>query len=162
MIRPAAPKDAKEIAALWNWMINETLATFTTEQKTEQGVVELIEARPGLFLVTVRDGALAGFATCGAFRPGPGYAATVEHSVIVSPQAHGAGHGRALLTALEARARDYGKHVMLAAISGANPAAVAFHAALGYTEVGRLPEVGCKAGRWLDLVLMQKTLSPDR
>jgi L-amino acid N-acyltransferase YncA len=30
---------------------------------------------------------------------------------------------------------------------------------LGYTEVARLPEVGFKFNRWIDLVLMQKVLT---
>ncbi len=162
MIRAAEPKDATAIAALWNWMINETLATFTTKEKSEQDIVEMIDGRPDLFLVAAHNDVLEGFATCGTFRSGPGYAATAEHTVIVSPETHGTGHGRSLLTALETEARELGKHVMVGAISSANPVAIAFHSAMGYVEVGRLPEVGRKAGRWLDLVLMQKTLNSDR
>jgi phosphinothricin acetyltransferase len=29
---------------------------------------------------------------------------------------------------------------------------------MGYAEIARLPEVGHKFGRWMDLVLMQKRL----
>jgi phosphinothricin acetyltransferase len=47
---------------------------------------------------------------------------------------------------------------MIAAVAGENPGAAAFHAALGYAEVARLPEVGWKFDRWHDLVLMQKML----
>jgi len=51
------------------------------------------------------------------------------------------------------------KHTMIAGIEAANTASVRLHASLGFAEVGRMPEVGCKFGRWLDLVLMQKRLA---
>lgn len=54
---------------------------------------------------------------------------------------------------------------MVAAIDGENADSLAFHAAVGFEEVGRLPEIGWKFGRWLDLVLLQKMISdrlPER
>jgi phosphinothricin acetyltransferase len=36
--------------------------------------------------------------------------------------------------------------------------AIAFHRAIGFAEVARMPEVGRKFGRWMDLVLLQKAL----
>ncbi len=53
-----------------------------------------------------------------------------------------------------ARAQDIGS--LVGGISGENPRAIAFHAARGFAEVGRVPRAGWKFGRWLDLVLMQR------
>jgi phosphinothricin acetyltransferase len=56
------------------------------------------------------------------------------------------------------RARANGVHAMIAAIDGANDDSVAFHRQLGFDIVARMPEVGRKFDRWLDLVLMQRIL----
>jgi phosphinothricin acetyltransferase len=48
---------------------------------------------------------------------------------------------------------------MVAAVDADNLASIDFHRALGFTEVGRMPETGRKFGRWLDLVLLQRIVS---
>ena len=160
IVRPAAAGDAGEVAAIANRLVRDTLVTFTTRARTVQEVADQIAERGPAFLVCEIGGAVAGYATHGAFRAGPGYARTCEHSLAVTEDARGRGAGRALMTRLMRVAADAGLHVMVAGISGANPGAVAFHAALGFAEVGRMPQVGRKNGRWLDLILMQKILDP--
>ena len=158
-IRPAVAQDAAAVAALWNGMIRDSLSTFTTEEKTPEEIAALIAARANAFWVAEGEGAVLGFVTYGSFRGGPGYAATVEHSIVLSEAAQGQGLGRDLMTqAIEAAAAQ-GRHTMVAAISSANPGAVTFHEKLGFAQVGRMPEVGRKHGQWLDLILMQKTLT---
>ena len=66
-----------------------------------------------------------------------------------------AGIGRILLSALIERAIVSRAHVMVGAIEASNHASLALRAGLGFTEVARMPEVGCKFGRWLDLVFVQ-------
>ena len=156
MIRPATRADAPRIAAIWNAVVRDTALTFTSREKTLTEIAAMLDRAP--VLVAERGGGTAGFATYGPFRPGPGYAHTREHSVHLAAQARGQGLGRALLTALEQEARQQGIHVLIAAIAGENAGGIAFHAALGYREVGRLMQVGWKFDRWHDLVLMQKTL----
>lgn len=158
-LRAAEPSDAEAVAALWNVMIRDTLATFTSEEKTPQSIQKLISERAGAFWVADGDGVL-GFVTYGPFRTGPGYAATVEHTIILDAAARGNGLGRALMHTAMGAAHAQGHHVMVAGISAANPQAVAFHASLGFEQTGVMPEVGRKAGQWLDLIFMQKMLSP--
>lgn len=160
-IRAAGPDDAAAIAALWNGVIRDTLVTFNPVEKSVAEVAALIAARNAAgraFLVVGPPGAVLGFATYDQFRGGAGYARSMEHTINLSPQAWGQGIGRALMAAIEEHARAAGVHVMVAAVSGGNPAGRAFHARLGYAEAGVMRAVGYKFGGYLDLVLMQKIL----
>lgn len=161
IIRPARIADADAIAIITNKIIEETLVTFTTSIRTVEGIAEDIKNRAGRYLVVEIGGQVSGFATYGLFRGGPGYAKTCEHTIQLSPGVRGQGAGRALMKALENAARADGMHVMVAGISSANPGAITFHTAIGFDEVGRMPEVGHKWGQWLDLVIMQKILTPQ-
>jgi phosphinothricin acetyltransferase len=146
ILRRAEARDAMAVAAIWNPVIRDTAATFTTQEKTAEGLAADFATRAAegkLFLVAEEAGELLGFATYFQFRNGPGYARTMEHSIILSPAARGRGLGRALMAGIEDHARTAG---------------VAFHRSVGFAEVARLPEVGFKFGRWMDLVLMQKIL----
>jgi phosphinothricin acetyltransferase len=157
IIRQAIPQDADAICVLQNAIIRDSLITFTTVEKTPEDVAGVI-AGGAPYLVAVDQAALLGFASWGTFRAGPGYAHTAEHSIYLTESAQGRGVARALLAALEDEATKAGIHVLVAGISGVNQGAIRFHERMGYAEVGRLPETGRKAGRWLDLVLMQKIL----
>lgn len=160
-LRLATCADALQIAALWNGMISRTLATFTTELKSQAEISALIADRKGAFFVAevAAGGDLQGFSTFGPFRAGSGYGATVEHTVIVADGWENRGLGRLLVTAAEDAARARGARVAIAAISAANPGAAAFHERLNYVRTGYMPEVGFKRGQWLDLILMQKSLT---
>lgn len=162
-IRPARPEDAEAILAFWNPFIRDTTITFQPLEKTLPEVRQLILDKPkqGFAFLVAEDeaGAILGFVSYGQFRAGLGYRTAMEHTVILSPQAHGKGIARALMTALEDHARAQGYRIMVGAVSGENSAGLAFHKAIGYTEVGRLPQAGFKFDRYIDLVLVQKILS---
>ena len=160
MIRPATPADAAAIAALHNGFIADPVrvVTFTTALRTPHSVADLIAGGQPHWVADL-DG-VAGFATCFEFRRGPGYARTKEHTILLDPRARGRGLGRALMTALESHAAAAGVHSLFAGVAGENAEGQAFHAALGFAVAARLCQVGWKHGRWHDLVLMQKFLSP--
>ena len=111
------------------------------------------------FLVAETDGRVAGYAYAASFRGRPAFGATVEDSIYLDPAMVGRGIGLVLLRALIARAEDAGFRQMLALIGdSANVASIRLHAACGFSGVGRFEAVGWKAGRWLDVVLMQRPL----
>ncbi|WP_380053362.1 GNAT family N-acetyltransferase [Falsihalocynthiibacter sp. SS001] len=161
MIREATADDIPAILDIWNPVIRESIFTFNSQEKSPQDVQETLTqkaANAEPFLIAVEGTNLLGFATYGQFRGGVGYRFTVEHTIILAPAARGRGVGRHLLEAVESHARTREMHSMIAGVSGENANAIRFHAAMGYVEYTRLPEVGHKFGRWFDLVLMQKRL----
>lgn len=164
IVRDATLEDAEDILAIYNFAAVNTTAVWTDGPADLDSRREWIRARreagyPVLVAMKGRD--VLGFASFGDFRPFPGYRHTVENSVYVDARHHRLGIGRSLLAALIERATALNKHAMIAGIEAANGGSIGLHASLGFTEVGRMPEVGCKFGRWLDLVFMQKQLAND-
>lgn len=161
VIRPATEADLAAIHAIHNRAIEETAATWLWEPI-------LLPARQDWFaaqrqadrpvLVAELDGKVVGWASYGPFRPYHGYRDTMEHSVYLDAAAHRRGLGRALMGRLLEAAKQRGVHVMVAAIALPNEASVGLHRALGFTQVGVMPEVGLKFGRYRDLCLMQTLL----
>jgi L-amino acid N-acyltransferase YncA len=161
VIRPAEARDAEAVAAIWNPVIRDSAITFNAIEKDPDDLVRLFIEKRTLghaFLVAEEAGALLGFASYGQFRAGVGYARSFEHTIILAPGARGRGLGRALIGAIEDHARAAGGHGLIAGVSGENEAGIAFHKAMGFAEVARVPEVGWKFERWMDLVLLQKFL----
>ncbi|WP_428515692.1 N-acetyltransferase family protein [Roseovarius sp.] len=162
-IRPAEAGDAKALAGIVNHYIRETTVSFTEDEKTVLEMALAVKTRDEAghgFLVAERDGDLLGYATYGPYRNGSGYRETLEHTVLLRPGAEGNGVGRALMQALEDHARARGVHSLIGGISGENAGGIAFHRRIGFAEVGRVAQAGLKFGRRIDLVLMQKLLSP--
>ena len=157
-IRHAAPDDASAITDIWNVMIRDTVATFNSREKSVPEVAQIITSRPDAFFVAEDSSGLLGFATFAQFRPGTGYASSMEHTIMLRENARAQGTGRALMETILTRAREHSCHVMVAALSGENTPAIAFHRALGFEHAGLIPQAGRKLGRWHDLVLMQRRL----
>lgn len=161
MIRPASAADCPAILAFWNPLIETTTVTFSPSPHSVQSLAALMGERQGAgraFVLAEEAGQVLGFASYDQFRKGAGYAHSMEHTIILAPQARGRGVGRALMAEIEAHAKAGGAHLMVAGISAENTPGLGFHAALGYGLAGRVAQAGYKFGRFIDLVLMQKLL----
>ncbi len=118
-----------------------------------------VQGRGYPYLVALAGATVAGYAYASAYRPRPGYRFTVEDSVYVAPGWQGQGIGRRLLAAVIDATTALGYRQMIAVIGdSANTASIALHASLGFSHAGLLRSVGFKHGRWLDGVLMQRSL----
>ena len=160
-VRPATHEDLPAIVALYNDAVANTTAIWndaTDDVANRKAWFDARVAQGYPVLVAEDDGAFAGYGTFGDFRPFDGYRYSVEHSVYVTEAARRKGVATALIAALAERARALGKHTMIAGIAADNAGSIALHARLGFVETGRMPEVGHKFGRYLDLVFMQKML----
>lgn len=165
MIRPARLSDIATITDIYNDAGVGTTASYDLEPLTvanREAWFHERQAQDYPVLVAESDGRVVGYATYGRFRDKAGYDLTVEHSVYVDRNSRASGVGLMLMRALIDYARGRGIHVMVGALDGANEASIAFHAKLGFVEVARMPEVGRKFGRWLELVFVQLVFPETR
>jgi L-amino acid N-acyltransferase YncA len=159
-IRPALRSDLPAILELHN-AIAETTWEYTEERHTLEERTQWFDERTGddwPILVAVANGEVVGVATYGEFRDSrrwPGYRFTVEHTIHVASSHQRRGVGRALVERLIRCAQDAGIRVMIAGVDSTNRNSIEFHASLGFVETARMPGVGEKWGRRLELVLMQ-------
>jgi phosphinothricin acetyltransferase len=159
VIRDAVEADIPAIRAIYNQAVFETTAIWNEQTVDDANRIAWWQARraAGYPVIVASDAdRVLGYASFGDFRPFDGYRHTVEHSVYVATDAQGRGIGRALLTTLLDRAGSLGKHVMIGGIEAGNQASLHLHARCGFTEAGRLAQVGRKFDRWLDLVFMHR------
>jgi phosphinothricin acetyltransferase len=163
-VRPARAQDLAAIVAIHNARLSETTLEWTEIEHTVIEWAQILErkARCGEpVLVCELGGEVVGWATYGDFRDTARwecYSVSVEHTIHVRQDHWGQGIGRRLMDALAERARQAGKAVMVAGIDSSNLESISFHARLGFAETARMPGVGQKLGRRLELVLMQKDI----
>jgi phosphinothricin acetyltransferase len=162
-LREATERDLAAIAAIYAHHVVNGLGTF---EEVPPDVAELGRrrdeaiARGMPYLVAAAtDGTIVGYAYASLFRAPSAYRFCVEDSVYVAPGRVRHGIGRALLGDLVARCADAGYRQIVAVIGDSgNTASLGLHTALGYQRVGTLPAVGFKLGRWIDCILMQRSL----
>ncbi|GAB4070370.1 N-acetyltransferase [Ancylobacter sonchi] len=161
-IRDADEADMEAVQAIYAHHVLHGLASFET---TPPSTAELLVRRAAVlaaglpYLVAEEEGRIVGYCYATAYRPRPAYRHTVEDSVYVADGLGGRGIGAALLEALIRRCEAGDWRQMLAVIGNSgNAGSIALHRRLGFETVGTLRSVGFKFGRWVDTVLMQRSL----
>jgi phosphinothricin acetyltransferase len=162
VIRHGRQDDLIAITVLYNHYIENTAITFdidpyTVEQREPWLAQFSVTGRHQLF-VMADDTQLLGFAYSSLFRTRPAYAQSVETTIYLDEKAHGQGRGTKLHQALLHSLEREDIHRAYAAITLPNPASVALHRKLGYSQVGHFHEVGFKFGRYWDVAWLEKKL----
>ena len=162
IIRPSLDEDVPAIAAIYAHHVLHGTGTFETTAPAE---AEMAARRADVlgkglpYLVAEDGGRVAGFAYCQWFKPRPAYRFSAEDSIYLHPDAAGRGLGRQLLDELCSQAQQRGIRKLIAVIGdSANTASVGVHRAAGFTPAGVITSCGWKFERWLDIVLMEKSL----
>lgn len=162
LIRDAVVADMAAVTAIYNDAVEHSTAIWNDTTVDVANRVKWLDdrAHAGYPVIVAVDAAgdVLGYASFGDWRAFDGYRHTVEHSVYVRQDQRGRGVGKLLMLELVARAGALGKHVMIAGIEAGNTGSIGLHKALGFEQVGYLPQVGAKFGKWLDLVFLQRVL----
>ncbi len=162
-IRPTSPGDLDAVGEIYAHHVRTGVATFELTPPDRSEWLQRLRAvtAHGLpFLTATLDGEVAGYAYCAPWKTRPAYRHTVEDSVYVAPQAVGRGVGGRLLDALLEECAQSGIREVIAVIVDADGAAsLALHRNRGFVDAGRLTAVGFKHGRWLDTLLLQRSLT---
>jgi L-amino acid N-acyltransferase YncA len=164
-VRDSEDADIDAIARIYGHWVQHGLASF---ELTPPDADELRHRRAAVLaggyphiVAADEDGTVLGYGYAGPYRTRPAYRFACEDSVYVAPDAARRGIGRSLLQALIARCEALGLRLMVAIIGDSgNEPSIGLHRALGFVPAGVLPAIGWKHGRWVDTVLLVRTLGP--
>lgn len=162
VIRPAALADVDAVNAIYGHSVLHETASW---ELTPPDVNEMQRRMQSIFeqgypyFVAEHAGQVVGYSYASSYRPRPGYRFTVEDSIYVTPAYQRRGIARQLLTTVVDACTARNFRQMIAVIGdSSNYASIELHRRLGFVQVGLLPTIGFKFGRWLDGVLMQRAL----
>lgn len=164
LIRPSNTDDCTEITAIYGHAVRHGTASWELDPPDQAEMArrrEAVLAAGYPYLVAIHEGRVMGYAYASAYRPRPAYAATVEDSVYLAPEAQRQGIGTRLLAALieECTARGYRQMIgIIGDGAGGSAGSLRLHESLGFTLVGVARNIGYKHGRWLDQMILQRSL----
>jgi phosphinothricin acetyltransferase len=164
IVRDATSQDVPALAELYGWHVLHGTGTFEESPPAPAEMAARLARtrRAGLpYVVAEVEGKLAAFASASPYSTRTGYRFTAEDSVYVAFDRTGQGFGRAVLSEVIERCAALGLLRLVAFIGDSgNVGSIGLHRALGFEAAGVLRGIGFKHERWLDVVLMQRSLTP--
>ena len=163
-IRPATEADLPAITEIYGHAVLNGTASYEYDPPSLAEMRSRFDALKGgsfPYLAAERKGEVLGYAYAGPFRMRPAYRFTVEDTIYIAPSEQGRGIGKKLLRQLIAVTTELGFRQMVAVIGdgAVNQPSIRLHAAMGFSDCGRIVGSGFKFDRWCDTVLMQLAMN---
>ncbi|MDD3846064.1 MAG: GNAT family N-acetyltransferase [Syntrophorhabdaceae bacterium] len=159
-LSPITADDRLAVMEIFNYYIENTFAAYPEVPLPDDFLDMLLIMSNGYPTVAARteEGVVAGFGLLRPYNPLPAFFKTAEITYFLKPEFMGQGIGKAILDYLLDMGKEKGIHSILANVSSLNEQSIQFHAKNGFSECGRLREVGQKKGRVFDVVYFQKLI----
>ena len=160
-LAPIAPEEIAACTELYNYYIENTCITLEEEPVTPEEfgarVARIMKDYP---YIVARNGAgkPIGFAYLDVFNPRSAYRCTADLSIYVDRACRGSGVGQKLYAEIEQLGRERGIENLISIITSDNEGSLRFHCKNGFTEIGVMPAVAFKFGKYLDVSFFQKHL----
>ncbi|HII41467.1 MAG TPA: N-acetyltransferase [Thermoplasmata archaeon] len=160
-IRRANPSDAAPVAEIYNRALEERMATFETESRSESEMRAWMahhDDRHPILVAVSTQGTVLAWAAVSEYRPRSCYAGVGEFSIYVAHGQRGRGIGKTLLAALIEDARRQGYWKLVSRIFPSNVASRELCKRCGFREVGVYEKHGKLDGKWLDTVIVERLI----
>lgn len=161
MIRDVTLNDAKRIAEIYNYYIEQTIITFEYDIVSEDEIskrIQKIQSKGYPFIVYEENDEVIGYAYLSNWRERIAYNITLETSIYLDRNTIGKGLGKTLYKELINKSRSINIHSLIGVISLPNEASQKLHESLEFKLVGNFKESGVKFDRLIDVEFWQLIL----
>ena len=159
MIRDANIDDARQIADIYNYYIENSIFTFEEEKLEVTEMEKRIEdTEESLWLVEEIDDEILGYAYAKKWHTRSAFRYTYETTIYVKNRSKSQGFGKELYRELIKRVEEKNIHSLIGVIAIPNEGSQNLHRKLGFKKMGKIREAGYKFNRWIDVEYWQKFL----
>ncbi|MCC3860965.1 GNAT family N-acetyltransferase [Pseudemcibacter aquimaris] len=162
VVRPSTDDDIGAVQRIYEYEVLNGTATFDKVPPTVEDLVikrqAIIDQGFPHFVAEIND-LVVGYSYVSLYRQRSAYSQTVENAIYIDPDYRGQGVASALMKELLDKCQELNLKQVIAVIGDSeNHGSIKLHSNLGFRKVGTMEKVGFKFDRWIDVVLMQKSL----
>lgn len=158
---PMTEKHCNEVIDIFNYYIENSFAAYFENKLPYQffnKFIELTKGYPAYVVLNEETKKVIGFCFLKPYSPLPVFKETAEITYFIEKNETGRGIGKKILKLLESEGKKIGIQYILASISSYNNESLIFHKNNGFSECGRLHNVGKKNKKKFDVVWMEKPI----